>query len=214
MTKLYVLDLSRYGEGKWRNFLPLLPPERRRQVECCRFEVDQCRTAGAGWLLRYGLEQAGVPFAQQRFVKNQWGKPVLEGRADLHFNLSHSGGWAVCAVSDSPVGVDVELPRCSLDLARRFFRPEELEGMELLPWQTRRDRLNRLWTAKEAFSKAEGRGLSLGLASFSVMLTEDGARLEQTQLPQGYRLHEYVLHPCRMCLCTVGDRPEAEFVSL
>ena len=86
--------------------------------------------------------------------------------------------------------------------------------MEQLPWQARRDRLNRLWTAKEAFIKTVGKGLSMGLNTFGVHLTEDRAELEQDFLPKEYVLHEYKLHPCRMCLCTVGERPEPEFVGL
>lgn len=212
MTKLYVLDLSRYRDGGWQQFLPMLPVQRRRQVESCRFEVDQCRLAGAGWLLQQALEKAGVPLEEQVFEKNQWGKPALAGRDDVFFNLSHSGNWAVCAVSDRPVGVDVELPRCSLDLARRFFRSEELEGLEQMDWQARRIWLNRLWTAKEAFVKTVGKGISMGLNTFGVELTKTEARLVQDLLPGDYVLHEYTLHPCRMCLCAAGDRPEPEFV--
>lgn len=213
MIKLYALDLSKYRDGGWQDFLPMLPAQRRRQVDSCRFEVDRCRLACAGWLLQQALGRAGVPVSEQIFQRNQWGKPELVGRDDVFFNLSHSGNWVVCAVSDRPVGVDVELPRCSLDLARRFFRPEELDGLEQMDWQDRRIWLNRLWTAKEAFVKTVGKGVAMGLNTFGVELTQTDARLQQEFLPRDYVLHEYTLHPCRMCLCAVGERPELEFVT-
>lgn len=213
MTKLYGLDLNRLSGDRWRELLPMLPPQRRKQAESCRFEEDRIRAVGAGWLLRYSLEQAGVPAQLQRFVRNDWGKPALADREDLFFNLSHSGSWAVCAVGDQPVGVDVELPRCSIALARRHFRPEEVDRLEQLPWQTQKDELNRLWTAKEAFSKALGRGLTVKMDSFAVGLSPEGAKLEQDLSELPYVLHEYVLHPCRVCLCCTDERPEIEFVA-
>lgn len=212
MTKLYVLDLNRLSGDRWRDLLPLLPPERRKRAEGCRFEADRIRIAGSGWLLQYGLEQAGIPAPQQRIVKNDWGKPHLAEQEDVFFNLSHSGNWAVCAVSDRPVGVDVELPRCSIAIARRHFRPEEVERLEALPWQAQKEELNRLWTAKEAFSKAIGRGLTVAMDRFGVCLSASGAVLQQSLSELPYVLHEYVLHPCRMCLCCVGERPEPEIV--
>ena len=209
MTRLYVLDLH-ILKGNWRKILPVLPQDRQERALSCRCEDDSVRIVGAGWLLRQALERAGVPVERQSFSVNAWGKPELTGW-DICFNLSHSGMWTVCAVSDSPVGVDVERPRCSMAVAQRYFCPEELGR---LPQQDQALALNRLWTAKEAFVKAMGRGLTVPLNSFRVLLREDGAELEQnvTELP--LVLHEYDLQPCRMCLCCVDSRPEPEFLTL
>jgi len=117
----------------------------------------------------------------------------------VHFSLSHGGSWAVCAVGETPLGVDVELPRCSIAVARRWFHPEEVAAAE------DPDSLCRLWTAKEAFVKALGTGFSTPLNSFVVRL--DPIRLEQTHSPLAYALHEYRLPPCRLCLCTTAPRP-------
>ena len=38
---------------------------------------------------------------------NENGQPYLTAAPDVHFSLSHSAAWAVCAVSDHPVGVDI-----------------------------------------------------------------------------------------------------------
>lgn len=213
MTRLYVLDLRALRNGRWRELLPELPRDRRERARGCRFEDDSIRIAGAGWLLRQALERVGIPVKQQTFSVNAWGKPELIG-SDICFNLSHSGGWAVCAVSDHPVGVDVELPRCSMAVAKRHFCPEELKLLEDLPWQEQKLWLNRLWTAKEAFSKAMGRGLTLPLNSFQVCLTQNKAVLEQScsQLP--YVLHEYVLQPCCLCLCCADSKPQPEFLTV
>ena len=200
MTKLYVLDLTELPG--WQKLLPLLPQKRQDRVKACRCEEDKLRIAGAGWLLRHALEREGVAFDAQCFTENPWGKPELAGNPDLHFNLSHSGTWAVCAVSGMPVGVDVETKPCSMELAKRYFLPQEAEQTEL----------TRLWTAKEAFCKAIGRGLTVKLDSFEVCLHEDGAELKQTLSDLPYRLHEYKLGDDPLCLCCTDERPEAEFV--
>lgn len=211
MTKLYALDLRYYEKGIWQELLVSLPPERRQRALACRFEPDKLRIACAGWLLQKALERAGIPAEEQIFAENQWGKPYLKDRKDIHFSLSHSGVWAVCAVSDENVGVDVELPRCNMTVAKRFFRPEELQGLDALDRYHRADALNRLWTAKEAFLKMLGKGLTLPLDSFTVHLGETAELVQDyTDLP--YRLHEYSLGLYRVCLCCTDERPELELL--
>ena len=213
MTHLYALDLRPYQSGRWRELLPVLSEERRQRALSCRFDADRARVTGAGWLLQYALEQAGIPASSQRFTQNPWGKPLLAENSTIHFSLSHSGPWAVCAVSGEPVGVDVELPRCTLPVAQRYFQPVELEGLETLDRYSQMDQLNRIWTAKEAFLKALGRGLTVPLNSFTIVLSPQQASLRQDHSPLPYRLHEYHPDICRICLCTTDDRPELQFVT-
>ena len=107
----------------------------------------------------------GIPAAAE-LARTVLGKPYLPGYPGLHFNLSHSGPWGVCALSKAPVGVDVELVRpLRYDLARRFFTPGEQAWLRGRP----EGEFFRLWTRKESFLKALGKGLTLPLDSFSVL---------------------------------------------
>ncbi len=55
------------------------------------------------------------------------GKPRLSGHPSIHFNLSHSGPWVLCAVHGGPVGIDVEEVRSPCVLpAESIMAPEEL----------------------------------------------------------------------------------------
>ncbi len=57
---------------------------------------------------------------------NENGKPYLTAAPDVHFSLSHSAAWVVCAVSDHPVGVDIQQCRSfKPNIADRFFHPDE-----------------------------------------------------------------------------------------
>ena len=213
MNGLFALNIAPFLEGKWKNLLPGLPEERRLRALNCRDDRTGAQLACAGWLLQRVLEEAGVPVKAQVFEKTPQGKPILRDIPQVHFSLSHGGDWVLCAVSDCPVGVDVELPRCTMEVARRFFCPEEVSVLETLEEEAQKDALCRMWTAKEAFLKALGGGLVLGLDSFTVELTENHAILRQSVTDVPYCLYEYELGGHRVCLCSAGERPELRSVT-
>jgi 4'-phosphopantetheinyl transferase len=92
------------------------------------------------------------------------GKPYLawEG-SSVSFNLAHSGDAVVAAFSlGGPVGVDVEKRRDNsrcMDLAKRFFHPNECEYLLGLPEPERYRAFLSIWTAKEAYIKSRGEGM-------------------------------------------------------
>jgi 4'-phosphopantetheinyl transferase len=65
------------------------------------------------------------------FNVNEYGKPFLKGNCGLHFNLSHSEDWIVCAVHDEPVGIDIERirPVKPLEIAAQLFSDEEYKTL-------------------------------------------------------------------------------------
>jgi 4'-phosphopantetheinyl transferase len=107
------------------------------------------------------------------FRSNDYGKPAVVRPAGcpLQFNLSHTTGLVVCAVSlAGDVGIDAEdLTRRAADpsLASNYFAPEEVALLESVPEEERQLRFLQLWTLKEAFIKAKGRGLSIPLKDFA-----------------------------------------------
>ncbi|MGH9477885.1 MAG: 4'-phosphopantetheinyl transferase family protein [Terriglobales bacterium] len=129
------------------------------------------------WLLAQRLGGAAVAVT---FERGPQGKPHLPGR-ELEFNLSDSGGYGLVGLHRSmPLGVDIERERPDRDvvrLARRFFTPEEAVWLEALAPAARVHGFCRLWTCKEAWMKADGRGLQLGPRQTAVTLTAAGPRL-------------------------------------
>jgi 4'-phosphopantetheinyl transferase len=115
---------------------------------------------------------------QFRFRHGPTGKPYLaDVEPELFFNLSHSNGMALLALSVTcEVGVDVERYRTfrnELGLARRYFLPQEAAGLEALPPESRQRAFFRVWTAKEAILKACGRGLANYLESILLSVEPD-----------------------------------------
>lgn len=111
-----------------------------------------------------------------RFRTNGYGRPEISEPAapPLRFNLSHTDGMAVCAVTlASDVGCDVEdLERAgeTVSLAETCFSPAEVKALRALPPADQRERFFAYWTLKEAYIKARGMGLSLPLDQFSLVL--------------------------------------------
>jgi 4'-phosphopantetheinyl transferase len=140
-------------------------------------------------LVRIALSSvADVPPAAWQYQRNHWGAPYIcapLAAPALRFNLSHTQGMACCAMSlGREVGVDVEhLPRpgLSTEIAPRFFSPVEVKHLMSLSGETQDRRFAQIWTAKEAYIKARGMGLSIPLDSFSAEFPDDGEPRLATQ---------------------------------
>jgi 4'-phosphopantetheinyl transferase len=108
-----------------------------------------------------------------RFRTTANGKPELaDPQSDLRFNLSHTHGVTVVAVTHRQVGVDVERIRAdtnALELAERFFSRQEVQWLRSQPASEHLSSFFGCWTAKEAYIKAHGQGLSMSLSSFGVL---------------------------------------------
>ena len=120
--------------------------------------------------------------AQLRFRHNEQGKPELDpamASEPLCFNTSHSNGLAVFAISrNRTVGIDVEQvdPTTGwLEIAEHSFATREVDVLRKLPVSDRVAAFFSMWTCKEAYIKAEGKGLSIPLNQVEVSLSGDGS---------------------------------------
>ena len=88
------------------------------------------------------------------------GKPHFPQHPQCHFNLSHSGRYALCAVGECPVGVDIQIIKTTFreGLPRRVCSPEQLLWLEQQPHHWRS--FARLWSMKESRVKWDGSGLT------------------------------------------------------
>lgn len=191
-------DLQKQHVDIWRVFLdvrpdsvhraaPILSADESERASRFHFGKDRRRFILAHCALRNILArylrcepQAIV------FFTNKYGKPILTD-SDIEFNLSHSGDYALVAVSrNRSVGVDVEKIRADLEienLASRYFSPGEISELMALPPEQRMFGFFHCWTRKEAYIKAQGLGLSLPLDSFDVSLAPGSAAILRATRP-------------------------------
>ncbi len=191
MIQIVCTDISPIDASMYRLLYSASSPARQARADRCRLFADKVRCVTGESLLRYALRCRGVPGAY-RVAAGPHGKPFLPEAPDLQYSLSHSGRWAAIAWGDTPVGLDVETiaPRRAEALARRFAPAEQAYLLEA-PEAERLQRFYRLWTAKEAYVKYLGTGLTRSLSSFSVIPPEAlGVPLRWEMLPD-----------CCLCLC-------------
>ena len=102
-----------------------------------------------------------------KIKKAEHGKPYLVDYPDVAFNLSHTADLALIAVArQCRLGVDVEIckPRHNLSgLVAKCFAEEEAVFWQQLPESEKIQAFYQFWTKKEAFVKATGYGIVLGL---------------------------------------------------
>jgi 4'-phosphopantetheinyl transferase len=157
-------------------FNTLAEDERARAERFC-FEKDRRHFIVARGLLRQILSgYVGVEPRDIRFGYGDNGKPFLRNDipTNLRFNLSHSDGLAVLAVTaGAEIGVDFEVIQPGRDMdciANQFFSASEYAVLQNIPAANALETFYNCWTRKEAFLKALGSGLSTPLDNFDVPL--------------------------------------------
>ena len=185
-------------ETSARLYATLTPDERTRSARF-RFEREQQRFIAARGVLRDLLGRyLQIQPGKISFVYNAFGKPDLgpEFANRLKFNLSHSAGLALIAITTaSNVGVDLEYIQAQsahADIAQCFFSAAEVDYLSALPGHLYAEAFFSCWTKKEAYLKACGEGLATPLNSFSVPLTTEPAPTP-VELCAGWSL--YTLRP-------------------
>ena len=154
--------------------LELLNMEERQRAARFKFPAPRNQFVISRALLRRALGcYLQIKPQDIHFRTTANGKPELAESRDLHFNLSHSEGVTVFALArHRQVGVDVERIRENTDaieLAERFFSAKEVHWLRSQPQSEIASSFFSCWTAKEAYIKAQGEGLSLPLGSFGVL---------------------------------------------
>lgn len=161
MTRIFIADVSCIDIEA---FLSKVSPARREKTLRLAGDDDKRRSLGVELLLKKVTGRSDYVLS-----KNE--KPYFPDN-EVFFSLAHCGDYAVCAVSDVPVGVDIELPRVGgARLAKRFFQPDEAALVYAADDPDRE--FCRLWTLKESYIKYAD--LRLGdVRSFSVVSGAEG----------------------------------------
>ena len=159
-VKLYLTD-ARSLTGRLVDVMPLLPAKRRNEAEAFVEEKDRLLHCAAGLLLRCILNVR----QDSDLVYGEYDKPEL-ANGQGYFSLSHAGHYAALAVSDHPVGVDIEPIVKPQVLPRKMLTLEEMKWLEDHPSP---EAFCILWTRLESALKADGCGLALEQREFSLL---------------------------------------------
>lgn len=84
----------------------------------------------------------------------------------------------VCAAGNEPVGIDVEIIKpVDFSIAKRFFSVDEYRNLTSKEKDRQLRYFYMLWTLKESYIKAVGKGFSIPLNSFSINIESDSIQI-------------------------------------
>jgi 4'-phosphopantetheinyl transferase len=166
--------------ARYQSFLTI--PE-LEQYRAFVFAKDQLRYLTTRALTRHLLARyTGIAAPALRFATTAYGRPYLKDGGLAHrvcFNISHTSDFVVLAIaSERELGIDIEstsIRRAPIEIAERYFAPAEVRSLRALPERLQSERFWELWTLKESYIKARGKGLSLDLDTFSFDLATANA---------------------------------------
>lgn len=160
------ISSNKFSSELYEKAYSCMPPERKAKTRRLVKEEDKRLCVFSHWLLSEMLREQNI--YNPEFCTDSKGKPYIKGNP-VYFNLSHSGDFVACALSAKPVGIDIEVFRNSINtsLVNRICTENEIKYI------LSEDKINiirffSVWTAKEAYLKCTGEGLSAGLKEITV----------------------------------------------
>ncbi|EDK33778.1 4'-phosphopantetheinyl transferase family protein [Clostridium kluyveri] len=176
MVHIYGIQIKTFSNKKLLySLMKLVSKNKRERIKKFMFQQDSLRCLFGALLSRYAIcKISNYKNDELKFNVNSYNKPFLIKPNSLYFNTSHSGRWVVCAVANNPVGIDVEyIKSIDFDIAKTFFTKEEYINLMNQDIKNQKRYFYLMWTLKESYVKADGRGLSLPLNSFSIDIKND-----------------------------------------
>ncbi len=140
-------------------------------------------------LLRTAIEEKyGIPNNEIVILKDDKGKPYIEGMDDVFVSVSHSKGAVMCAVSDKQVGVDIELcAKRRKSVESRVFTEYEISLLNSAEDEDKA--FFALWTLKESYLKAIGTGFADNAKNIEFLSLENP--VESTDKSFSFTVDEY-----------------------
>lgn len=224
-SRIYGIEVDFLKDTKAFDFwYSKMPSYRKEKTDRIKPESGKRLSLGAGILLYTGLKELGIEGASVFYGENK--KPYIdmnlesglndEGAGSLYFNLSHSGSMAVCAFSDSEVGIDIEQNKNFNDsLINYVFDENEAEFIRLQKEDiTERNALfTSLWTMKESIMKYYGKGIAMGPKNIFIDQGKDLTVYYDGEPKKDIHLCTYTYKDYQICVCS--DRiPFAESIEM
>ncbi len=130
---------------------------------------------------------------------SSYGKPSLDPsvhKMPLQFNISHSQDYVMVALTkQNELGVDIEYHKALNDfngIIERVFSASEQTWLASLPEPSQQAAFFKVWTRKEALTKAMGLGLSLPFHEITVADGQAGDIPSEIRYPANHSTSWYI----------------------
>ncbi len=220
MVEVYAVKLDRNLEDdEFQRLLELVSDEKRERIYRLKQKRDAYRTLIGDVLVRILIcDRLGIKNKDLVFDKNDYGKPFLTNQSDVHFNIAHSGHWVVCCIDTLPVGIDIQIIKnIDINLAKRFFSQKEYDSIKSLPESQRQSYFFELWSLKESYIKAVGKGMSIPLKSFTITIESGKIKVQNEDRAGEYYFKKFFIdnnYKMSVCSCKKSIAEDVKFLSL
>ena len=154
-------DMTQCSEQTIARLLPLVSHQRREQALRYQHTFGQFCCLKSYLMLCQLLAEWGrihqLPVSEKpTFLYNDYGAPYIEDGP--YFSISHCKTGIAVAVSENPIGIDIEVIRkLNPNLMRKTM--SQIEQQYITSSATPDVEFIRLWTQKEALLKLQGTGI-------------------------------------------------------
>ena len=161
--KIYSVNITDNDENLFGIWYDRMDSEKKDSVIKMQSEHKRKLRIAADMLCRKGISEfCGVPENEITIRLTSLGKPYAAG-LPVNFSISHSGDYAVCAISGNEIGIDIEKIRAVHPRAHEKFCNES----ETHYIDSEENGFFKIWTLKEAYFKCIGTGLGADIKDVS-----------------------------------------------
>lgn len=205
MIQITLVKLSE-GIPFQKQFLDLVSIKRKLNILKFKNSDDKKRSLIAELLIRKAAnEKLNIPLDKVKISYNPYGRPYIDNVRHFKFNISHSSDFIVIATGKYCVGIDIEkIKATNEDIAKRFFTKNECNYID--SFNTEKEKayaFYKIWTLKESYIKALGKGLNIPLNSFDFDIKGDDIVVKNNQ--QKYKFSTTQIYDYVLSLCSKGE---------
>ncbi len=193
MIDLWYFNTKGIDEDRLKILFRLIPDHMIEEI--VRYKnLDDRRLKFFGKLIvRKYYKDSGLEFSWKDWVTTLRGKPYFKNKKK--FNIAHSGEYVIVAFSDKEIGVDIEASsNFDISSVASYFHSEEIKHIKKS--SDPKEAFFRLWTRKEAYLKATGKGIVDGIH-------QENCLSNKINSEEKWYLHSILLIPnYSVALCT------------
>ena len=219
---VWTLSVTENDQKKIDKFSHILGPVELARLKQITQNQKKLEYQAAHILCRIMLSCfSNVAPADWLFKIGEHGRPEIHKKMNhenIRFNISHTNGMVACALTKkNNVGVDLEWPsRPNIinEIAKKKFSNEEYNYFKASPPTEQRKVFFSLWTLKESYLKATGKGLSIPLDTFAFNLDSLKISFSKECLLHNSSSWNFALfmpsddHLCALCVAHPNSSPQ------
>ena len=199
----------------YKEYMKYVSIDRKLKIIKYKNEIDKKRSLLTELLIKKATNQAlNIPINEIKISYNPYGKPYIDNVRNFKFNVSHSGSYVVIATSKGKVGIDIEqINNVDSGISDRFYTEKENEYISFFESEEKKEEaFYAIWTLKESYVKALGKGLRIPLNSFEFEIDKNmNVKVLDYSRKEMFSFYTTKIEDHSLSICFQGQKLNKEF---